>query len=79
MAHTYRVIQLVHVEDKTDSALNQAPRLEDTWGNGSTASHILKLGIRWFLLLSFTPRPPYSLEWSPCSLDKSLGGPQIRS
>jgi hypothetical protein len=50
------------------------------WGNWSIAPRILNLSTKWRRVVSFTPRPLYSLEKSPwCPLDRRLGGPKSRS
>jgi hypothetical protein len=50
---------------KTDSVLNQAPYHEDLRVSGGTASRILNFGSRYRLVVSFTPRPLYSLGKYP--------------
>jgi hypothetical protein len=48
--------------------------------NGGIAPHILDLGTRWRLVVTFTPRPLYLQGKSPWySLDRRLGEPQSRS
>jgi hypothetical protein len=48
-----------------------------TYGKWSCGSTILDLGTKWRWVVSFTPRPLYSLGKSPrYPLDKRLGGPQ---
>jgi hypothetical protein len=49
------------------------------WGGGIAPS-IIDLGSRWNRVVSFTPRPLYSLgKSSSYPLDRRLGGPQSRS
>jgi hypothetical protein len=50
------------------------------WGNGGIAPHILNLGTRRRLMVSFTHRPPYSQRKIPrYPPNKRLGGPQNKS
>jgi hypothetical protein len=49
-------------------------------GSEGIASHILDIGSRWRLVVSFTPRPLYRQGKSPWyPLHRRLGGPQNRS
>jgi hypothetical protein len=43
------------------------------WGSGGIASRILELGTKWRWVVSFTIRPLYLQEKSPCyPLDRRL-------
>jgi hypothetical protein len=49
-------------------------------GSGCVTPHILDLGIRWWWVVRFTPRPLYPQEkrtW--CPFYRRLGGPQSQS
>jgi hypothetical protein len=55
--------------------------VHDTKGRGSRgmAPLILKLGIRWKLVVNFTPRPHYSREIRRCPSNWRMDGRQNRS
>jgi hypothetical protein len=60
--------------------INYAPHDEDILRSGSTAPHILKLGIWLGCVISFTLRPLYPQGKSPqYPFDRWLGGPQTQS
>jgi len=42
---------------ETYSILHYTPRHEDVWVSGGITTRILKLGARWRLMVSLTPRP----------------------
>jgi hypothetical protein len=62
---------------KLSLCFNWAPRHEGVLESGGITPHILALGTRWKLVVSFTPRPLYPQGKSPWyPLDRRLGGPQ---
>jgi hypothetical protein len=74
---------LLSTTDKRQScpcALTEHRAMKAYWGNRGIVPRILDLGTRWRWVVSFTPRPLYSQGKSLWhSLDRRLGGPQIRS
>jgi hypothetical protein len=65
----------------TCTFLTKHHAMEEYWGKGGIAPHILDLGTRWRWMVSFTPQllypPQEKTTWY--LLDRRLGGPQNQS
>jgi len=60
--------------------LNYATHSEDKWGSTGTAAHIINLGPRWRLVVSFIPWLLYPWQKSPqYPLDRRMGQLQSQS